>query len=138
MEHCPLTRRLKHECEVRFLADTALAERNRALDSAKEGLKRMKACRSDLPDASLPADVDRYGHLKPKSVKRQGPSSSHHVDPILNGYSLDGCQFDVVFRLGFGSPPLARSLDQIISQSRDHGGQSRHRKETWERGQIEI
>ena len=48
--------RLNHECDVRFLAGTALAERNRALDGEKDGLSEMKAFRGNPSVASLRAE----------------------------------------------------------------------------------
>jgi len=54
----------KHECEVRFLANMTLAERNRTLDGEKDGLKGMKTLRGDAAVAHLRAEIDRYAMLQ--------------------------------------------------------------------------
>lgn len=54
----------KHECEVRFLANMTLAERNRTLDGEKDGLKGMKTLRGDAAVAHLRAEIDRYAMLR--------------------------------------------------------------------------
>jgi len=56
----------KHECEVRLLAGLPLAERNRALDGEKDGLRGMKSIRGDAAVAHMRAEIERYGTLKSK------------------------------------------------------------------------
>lgn len=53
----------RHECEVRFLADLPLSQRNDVLDGVKDGPKGVRWHRGEATVTELRAEIDRYAAL---------------------------------------------------------------------------